>query len=525
MRDLYLNFGALMAAAWYAKKRRQQPPPGKNQVLQSRRMEDEVYRQNRPRSEALEEVRRTCEAKFPLIENLSRDIFQSLYSLNIRHNEQSELSLLARRFNRHILGEIMKSPDYPAMKSICEGRGYQSMESAAEFMEQVAENMDELLAAANGGNKALDALEAQERRAAQLLQDLKEQARERESNPSPELEKKLLKTANRLDSKERQVERLNQMVRDNLAKSKPAREILARAMEDAKEKAREVQSILRSWGDEAGGGEPSELDRALVEKVRQNQQLLEISEYLGRLKELIRQKRKNAYAYGRGEKYALELGNNLSRTLSSEMALLAAPETVPLFLRKLQRKGLKQYARREHISKGQGDIIVCLDESSSTIGPNAAWGKAIAFALLEIAEINRRDFALIHFSSGRQVKIDLFEHGRYPKERVFEAAQHFFGGGTDFETPLDQAVDLMKERGWSKADLVFITDGECRVSEKFAERFAQSKTAMGFTVTGVLMDQDEPGMAFSLKPFCDEIIRISEVGGDRAADLLIGDRA
>ena len=102
MRDLYLNFGALMAAAWYAKKRRQQPPPGKNQVLQSRRMEDEVYRQNRPRSEALEEVRRTCEAKFPLIENLSRDIFQSLYSLNIRHNEQSELSPLARLFNRHI---------------------------------------------------------------------------------------------------------------------------------------------------------------------------------------------------------------------------------------------------------------------------------------------------------------------------------------------------------------------------------------------------------------------------------------
>ena len=85
MRDLYLNFGALMAAAWYAKKRRQQPPPGKNQVLQSRRMEDEVYRQNRPRSEALEEVRRTCEAKFPLIENLSRDVFQSLYS---QHPEQ-----------------------------------------------------------------------------------------------------------------------------------------------------------------------------------------------------------------------------------------------------------------------------------------------------------------------------------------------------------------------------------------------------------------------------------------------------
>ena len=90
MRDLYLNFGALMAAAWYAKKRRQQPPPGKNQVLQSRRMEDEVYRQNRPRSEALEEVRRTCEAKFPLIENLSRDRHCSFTSCSAILNDHRD---------------------------------------------------------------------------------------------------------------------------------------------------------------------------------------------------------------------------------------------------------------------------------------------------------------------------------------------------------------------------------------------------------------------------------------------------
>jgi hypothetical protein len=43
-------------------------------------------------------------------------------------------------------------------------------------------------------------------------------------------------------------------------------------------------------------------------------------------------------------------------------------------------------------------------------------------------------------------------------------------------------------------------------------------------VTGVLMDQLSPGMAFSLKPFCNEIYRISELGGDSIADALISIR-
>ena len=92
---------------------------------------------------------------------------------------------------------------------------------------------------------------------------------------------------------------------------------------------------------------------------------MEVARYLGRLKELMDGKRKNGYAYGRGEKYSLELGGDINRAIASEFAMLAAPETLPLFLRKLQRKALKQYQRREPICKGSGDIICMLDESSS----------------------------------------------------------------------------------------------------------------------------------------------------------------
>ena len=53
----------------------------------------------------------------------------------------------------------------------------------------------------------------------------------------------------------------------------------------------------------------------------------------------------------------MELGSDISRALTSELAMLASPKTMPLFLQKYQRKQIKQYQRREPIYKGMGDII------------------------------------------------------------------------------------------------------------------------------------------------------------------------
>ena len=85
--------------------------------------------------------------------------------------------------------------------------------------------------------------------------------------------------------------------------------------------------------------------------------------------------------------------------------MLAMPQTIPLFLRKYQQKQIKQYRRREPVTRGMGDIICCLDESASTEGDAAAWGKALAMTLLEIAEEGKRKFQTVDkpaFGSGRK---------------------------------------------------------------------------------------------------------------------------
>ena len=50
------------------------------------------------------------------------------------------------------------------------------------------------------------------------------------------------------------------------------------------------------------------------------------------------------------------------------------------------------------VYRGMGDIIRCPDESGSTEGKAAAWGKAVALTLLDIAEDGGRSFALIRYA-------------------------------------------------------------------------------------------------------------------------------
>ena len=191
--------------------------------------------------------------------------------------------------------------------------------------------------------------------------------------------------------------------------------------------------------------------------------------------------------------------------------MLASPETLPLFLRKYQRRQIKQYRRREPIYKGAGDIICCLDESGSTSGELASWGKAVALTLLEIAESEGRKFALIHFSGPGSFKTDVFLPKQYCLEDKLRAAETFLDGGTDFRTPLEEAMRLIRNNGFENADIVFITDGECELDEIQIMELREVQSERCFTITGVLLDKDDVGKDFSLKSFCQGVYRTSEL--------------
>lgn len=497
-----------------------------DRVLRSTKLENNIYHDLRAEDIAMDEIEQSAGEKLKSFPALSQDVFQSFYSLMPRRNDEEALSVSARKFNAPILEHITQSEEYPTLKEVCEGRELPAYEAAAEFVSAAVDELDELMRQLGGKKDALNTLEKLEQAqeaAAQRLTELLE--RYDASHPDSSQNRNVIKAANEAESKRRQVEAVTKLIDNSAMQSKEAvGGIVHHALSAASEKAEEVQSIIGAWSDEPGNLQRTPANLTLLERVRASKALQDVSRYLGRFREIFAQGKRNGYAYGRGEKYSLELGNDLSRALTSELAMLAASETLPLFLRKYQQRRIKQYRRREPVYKGAGDIICCLDESGSTAGECAAWGKAVALTLMEIAESEGRKFALIHFSGSGRFQTDLFLPKQTTVEDKLRAAETFLDGGTDFCTPMNEALRLMKEEGFDNADIVFITDGECVLPEEYTSKLQEEQSACRFTTTGILLDQGNEGMDFSLKAFCQNIYRTSELTGDAVVAKVINDR-
>ena len=492
---------------------RKKPTQKTDRVMRSSKLEDSIYAELREDDTEMDMTENAAAQRLKSFPALSRDVFQSLYSLAPRKNGADMLTAAAQKFNAPILDHIYQQDDYPTLKNICEGRSLPAYEAAAEFTIRAAEELDGLLSELGGDKGALNTLEKLETARDAAAEELAKLLDTQATGETTETDKQeLINAANRLDSKQRQVEAVSQMLDTTMLRQTEAVDLaVSAAVQAATDRAQEVQSIIGAWSDEPSNMRCTHGDLALLEKVRQSTALKEISKYLGRFREIFAQAKKNSYAYGRGETYSLELGNNLSRALTSELAMLATPETIPLFLRKYQQKQIKQYHRREPIYKGMGDIICCLDESSSTEGEAAAWGKAVAMTLLEIAAESRRSFALIHFAGSSSCQVDIFRPDEYTLDDKLTAAETFLGGGTNFERPICEAIRLMDAEGFEKADVVFITDGECELPDACRRELQAAQFVYHFTVTGILLDEGHADMDFSLKPFCQKIYRTSEL--------------
>lgn len=527
MRKIYRSISDVLNSHWGQFSPPEEKPALSDRVTRSTKLEDSIYADLRNDDPDLDQIEQAAAEKLASFPALTRDVYQSFYSLMPRRQEESALSTAARRFNAPLLDRILENEDYPTLKAVCEGRELPAYEAASEFITQAAGGLDDLLSGLGGepgAVKTLEKLEAAEEKAEEELAALLERMRKsKERNET--LERAIVEAANAAEGKRRQVVAVGKKMDADAARNRDAVAVMVgNAVTAAAKKAQEVQNVIAAWSDAPGNMEKSAVNQQMLAMVRESPVLKRVADYLGRFREIFAQGKRNGYAYGRGEKYSLELGRDLSRALSSELVMLAAPETLPLFLRKYQQGRIKQYQRREPIYRGAGDIICCLDESDSTEGDPAAWGKAVALTLLEIAADGGRSFALVHFSGPGSMRTDLFRPGAYTIEDKMNAAETFLSGGTDFETPMREALRLVREDGFENADVVFITDGMCALSEDFLKQLQQEQAARRFTVTGILLDQGRSGMEFSLAKFCQEIYRTSELTGDEVMAAVIRKR-
>ena len=72
---------------------------GGHRMLKSTKLEDAAYRDLRRDDNELDALEKACGEKLSTFSALSRDIYQSFYSLNVRRQPEDSISEQARRFN------------------------------------------------------------------------------------------------------------------------------------------------------------------------------------------------------------------------------------------------------------------------------------------------------------------------------------------------------------------------------------------------------------------------------------------
>ena len=294
---------------------------------------------------------------------------------------------------------------------------------------------------------------------------------------------------------------------------------VAQNLDDATQEA-------ESWGMVVGGGHQSSPGRQieLGKRLAGNDKLKKLAKMVGRMKHHALALRRKSFERTNDEVFEVGVGAELSRLLPSELAGLRHPLLRKDFIRRFVDNELLQYDLRGVEEQGKGPLIVCLDGSSSMLGDKEIWAKALTLTLLEIARRERRLFQAICFSSADAplYSVDLNARVRHEAamDKVMELAEYFPGGGTDFEKPLDAALACIQESRFQRGDIVFITDGECRVHADWAERFATQKNALGFSLFSILIDVGTSSLG-SLTPFSDRITSVSQLTSEEARDVFV----
>lgn len=280
------------------------------------------------------------------------------------------------------------------------------------------------------------------------------------------------------------------------------------------------------WGSALGQGGRLLAHRRLElgRRLAGNDKLKKLVRMVGRMKSHALALRKRTFERANEELYSVEQGGALERLLPQELSALRHLVLCRDFQRRLLENELLQYSLRGVEEKRKGPVVVCLDGSSSMAGDKELWSKAVALTLLELTRRQRRPFRSICFSSGETPLhvLDLATRhgGDVEPDKLMDLAEHFPGGGTDFEKPLDAALECLAKSRYKKADIVFITDGECRVSAEWSQRFRKEKDRLGFSLFSILIDVGASS-AGSLKEFSDRITTITQLTSEGASDLFI----
>lgn len=305
-----------------------------------------------------------------------------------------------------------------------------------------------------------------------------------------------------IDDLTRQVEAREKALRERLDDdSVDIEATLKSVMREAADEARDEKGVAQAWGIDPGEltRMPADIRFKLASKLN-HQRLRQIAELVGLMQRIAFSPKIRRVEDIPHELSSVTIGTDLEHLLPEELVRFADEDLEWSFLADYAEGRLRQYKVYGTEKIGKGGIILCEDGSGSMSGDPELMAKAVMLTLLNIAKVEGREFHLVHFGGpGAYKHLPFRSPAEYTIDHVIEAAELFFGGGTDFVTPLNVARDILLDEfartGRVQSDIIFLTDGICQVPDAWLEEFHKDMDRLQATVWGVNVggyQKDEP---------------------------------
>lgn len=286
--------------------------------------------------------------------------------------------------------------------------------------------------------------------------------------------------------------------KDEFKKELEAIKAAGKAVDSAKEEVKELSDARDALG-MGKGGEGSPLPASAVselfKRVRKNQRLRRICELAGKYRRLAQARQRMKTLHGQDDMVGVVMDGDVGRLLPHELAKIDDEDLELDLLRRIVERQALCREWRGIETKARGPVCFIVDESGSMGGEKICTAKALALAMAWIAMHQKRWCCLIGFSGGTSFTSCVIPPGKTDQAALMDWLEHFAGGGTNMDVPLDVLPGKWDELGCpkGKTDIVMVTDAICHVEPELEASWLRWKAKEQAHVTSIIVGGSGPG--------------------------------
>jgi uncharacterized protein with von Willebrand factor type A (vWA) domain len=184
--------------------------------------------------------------------------------------------------------------------------------------------------------------------------------------------------------------------------------------------------------------------------------------------------------------------HRLWRARFAESQLLSYDSSAVLSQWRLQRDDTHQVSAMPHPEPlAAGPIIICLDTSGSMRGAPENVAKACVLQALRTAHSAQRPCKLLAFGGAGELQERDLALTPSGLQALLDTMGQSFDGGTDVQTPLERAIELVSTQAYALADVLIVSDGEFGAARATLALLRQCKATLGLRVHSILIGDRE----------------------------------